>query len=577
MKLKLIVLLILISFIPIAIIIFNGIPIGADFQNHFRFVLPFYDEILKGNYLPGWLAESNNGFGDPRFRFYPPLLYYALCLVRLITADWYVSTIIVFAFFTFVGTFGVYLWTKQSFSNTTAIIAGLLFTFVPYHLAQLFQASLLAEFVATSLLPYSFLFVERLTTNNYKKEDGNIDKSALSFDIVGLACSYSLIVISHLPTTVVASIALGLFALLLIDWRSNLKSLVWCGGGILLGLVSSSWFWFRMLSELSWIQAGENVSSPYYAYWNNFLFSPFSLSNLNTWFGSLILALTLIYFLPSVNIIRQLFNKESFKSFSDLINISHIKTLLLRKRLFAHSLIILFTVFMTTDLSRPIWAIVPKLKDIQFPYRWLAITSVVICPLIAASMVVWGKYLKKNGLRPVLLVLSIVLLLNYIYIIKELVIDSEFLSRQSFYEEIEKSRGARSFNDWLPKKAKELKDLLPLKGNVDAGERIITIINWGSHNRQFLVGEGNEKTARIRSYNYPLWQAFILKDGQRTPTQTSSESDGTLLVEIPTDESKIEITFVEPSRTIYGVWISLIGWITILSLLIQRFIKSLKK
>ena len=56
-----------------------GFPVGADFDNHFRFALPLYDEIRQGNYFPGWLAESNNGFGDPRFRFYPPVLYYLLC------------------------------------------------------------------------------------------------------------------------------------------------------------------------------------------------------------------------------------------------------------------------------------------------------------------------------------------------------------------------------------------------------------------------------------------------------------------------------------------------------------------
>lgn len=574
MKLKSFILLILISFLPISVIIFNGIPVGADFQNHFRFALPFYDEILKGNYLPGWLAESNNGFGDPRFRFYPPMLYYVLCFVRFLTSDWYIATIIVFGFFTFTGALGVYFWTKQSFSNATAILAALFFTLIPYHLAQLFQASLLAEFAAASFLPFSFLFVERLTTNNYEKENGRNDLSRISFDIAGLACSYSLIVISHLPTTVVASISLCLFALLLVDYKNNLKSLFWCGGAIILSLISSSWFWFRMVSELSWIQAGENVSSQHYAYWNNFLFSPYSLTNLNSWFGSLILALTLIYFLPSINIIHRLFNSESFNKLTDLLNISQIETPTLRKRLLVHFLIITFTVFMTTDLSRPVWAIVPKLKDIQFPYRWLTITSVLVCPLIAASLIVWKKSLKKNVLRPILLVSLVIVLLAYIYTIKEFIISSDFIDRQTFYEQIEKSRSGRSFKDWLPKDAKELKDLLPLEENIDAGKRTVTIINWDSHNKQFIVDEGTEKTLRIRTYNYPLWQAFAINEGQKSQLKTQSESDGTLLVEIPTSKSEIEVNFVEPPRTAYSIWVSLFGWMIILGLFFQKLIKK---
>src|SRR5215468_7763086 len=53
-------------------IIIVGIPNGADLANHFRFVQPFYESIQAGRWHPAWLAESNNGFGDPRFRFYPP-------------------------------------------------------------------------------------------------------------------------------------------------------------------------------------------------------------------------------------------------------------------------------------------------------------------------------------------------------------------------------------------------------------------------------------------------------------------------------------------------------------------------
>ena len=51
-----------------------GIPSNLDLSNHFRFALPFYDAIAGGHLYPGWLAESNHGYGDPSFRFYPPAL-----------------------------------------------------------------------------------------------------------------------------------------------------------------------------------------------------------------------------------------------------------------------------------------------------------------------------------------------------------------------------------------------------------------------------------------------------------------------------------------------------------------------
>ncbi|MEO6050960.1 MAG: glycosyltransferase family 39 protein [Pyrinomonadaceae bacterium] len=111
-----------------------GIPSGAVLDNHFRFVMPFYDEISHGNLVPGWLAESNNGFGDARFRFYPPVLYYVLSLFRWLTSDRYFATLSVFTLFSITGASGVYFWARQSLSRYTAVLAAFLFAIVPYHL-----------------------------------------------------------------------------------------------------------------------------------------------------------------------------------------------------------------------------------------------------------------------------------------------------------------------------------------------------------------------------------------------------------------------------------------------------------
>ena len=240
-----------------------GIPVGADLDNHFRFAMPLYDEIRGGNLFPGWLAESNYGFGDARFRFYPPFLYYVLCLFRWISGDWYFATLITFTLFSIIGAVGVYLWSRQSLSKQTSVIAALIFAFVPYHLTQFYQASLLAEFAAASFLPFAFMFVEKILANKTQ----NFYESLINS--IGLAVSFALIVMTHLPTTVIGSFSLGIFALLLTDWRNNKKALFYCAFGIAFGMILSSWFWVKMFSELGWIHAGEKVNSTYYDYRNN--------------------------------------------------------------------------------------------------------------------------------------------------------------------------------------------------------------------------------------------------------------------------------------------------------------------
>jgi hypothetical protein len=530
---------------------FLGFPSGADLTNHFRFTLPFYDEMVSGNYSAGWLAESNFGFGDARFRFYPPFVYYLLCVFYYLTSDWYWATLIVFTLFSVVGGLGVYFWTRSHLSASVSFLAAALFVFAPYHLAQFYQASLLAEFAAASLLPFAFWAVENLTAH---KSLG----SALG-GIAALGAVYSLIVTTHLPTTVIGSLTLGVFALLLTDWKENKKGLVFCSFGIFLGLLSSSWFWVKMISELGWIQAGTGVSSDYYDYRNNFVFSPFTPSNLNTFYGSLVTALTVGVFLPFLIIWKKVLSGNYPKVFRAMLILAVVSLL------------------MTTDLSRPIWAIVPKLKDVQFPYRWLTIASITICPLVALSFSAWRERIQQKTLRAFHLPLLLFFVGALIFAVYDLAIDADYLTREAFMEKITDARGGQSFKDWLPRNAKELKDLEPLTGQVEAGTRQVLVTEWQSHRRIFSVDAGQETRARLRSYFYPLWQAFRVDGGQKTPLETRQTDDGTLLVTIPNEPVMVEVAFIEPPRTKISFIIALLGWTMTFGLLIIGLIKSKSK
>src|SRR2546425_13107956 len=89
-----------------------GIPSNRDLSNHFRFALPFYDALRSGHFYPGWLAESNAGYGDPSFRFYPPALYYLLAAARALTGDWYAGTLLTITSLSVLGGLGMYFWAR---------------------------------------------------------------------------------------------------------------------------------------------------------------------------------------------------------------------------------------------------------------------------------------------------------------------------------------------------------------------------------------------------------------------------------------------------------------------------------
>src|SRR5690349_6902830 len=133
------------SFVVMVPAILWGIPSNLDLTNHFRFALPFYDAIVAGNPYPGWLAESNGGYGDPSFRFYPPALYYLLAVARFVIGNWYGATLVVFVMISIAGGLGMYFWSKSSW-------AAFFYALAPYHLNQLYQATLLAEWAGSAVL-----------------------------------------------------------------------------------------------------------------------------------------------------------------------------------------------------------------------------------------------------------------------------------------------------------------------------------------------------------------------------------------------------------------------------------------
>ena len=507
------------ALLPIAIL---GLPNGGDLWNHFRFALPFYESIRAGTLYPGWLAESNNGFGDPRFRFYPPGLYYLLAAARMLTGDWYVGSIVSLVLLSVLGGLGVYFWARIFFEPKIAMWAGILYTLAPYHLNEIYQASLLSEYAACSILPFAFAFVERIC----RKRNAN--------DIAGLGAAYALLILTHLPLAVIGSICLVTYALLRLrrsHWRSTLLRLAL---GVFLALAGSAFFWTTMLAELHWIKGNSGEPNSYYDYRVNFLFSPAALTNRNTWYANLLAFALIGFLLPAIAFIHRFLKNDGMK---------------------AVSVLFIGSFLMATALSRPIWAMVPKLSEVQFPWRWLSITSLAGALLLAASIPKWRERISTH-LRPRDLAIGLGFVLSLVFIVTQVIQDCEYLGRARVQLMLQEIRGAVSFKDWLPIGANDFMHVEKMSGNVEAGMRPVTVNSWEPQRRLFHIGEGPAGFARVRTYYYPHWVA--IENGQRL--STSAAADGVLLVSVPPRAADIELVFREPARVRIAAVASAIAW-----------------
>ena len=249
-----------VSILAMAPMLSFGVPSNGDLSNHFRFALPFHDAIAAGNVYAGWLAESNAGYGDPSFRFYPPGLYYLLSLFRFTTGDWYVATLLAFTVISVIGGIGMYLWARSVLSPSQALWVGAIYALAPYHLNQLYQATLLAEWAASSVLPFVFAFVDRVCAHGRRR------------DVAALGASYAVLTLTHLPLTVIGSIALLVYAVARIHWRHGIQTVLKLAAGAALGLCASSIYWVTMIAELNWIGLNEVTHDSSVDYRFNFLF-----------------------------------------------------------------------------------------------------------------------------------------------------------------------------------------------------------------------------------------------------------------------------------------------------------------
>lgn len=510
--------------------VFFGIPSNRDLTNHFRFALPFYDAVTSGDLYPGWLAESNSGYGDASFRFYPPALYYLMAAVRVITGSWYAATVITFGLVFVGGAVGVYLWTRSLFGSRIATWSAIVFTLAPYHLNQFYQASMLAEFAACSVLPFTLWFVERTCR-----------RQSLT-NIAGLAVTYALLILTHLPLTVLGSFALLVYALCRLradNWKRTIPAL---SSAVVLGLLLSSFYWVTVIAEKNWIRGDRIQGESSVDYRLNFLFSTFSPDNLNVWWMNILTFSSALLFAPAIILLWQRYREE------------------VKGPLRVTLILLAFCLVMATQLTLPVWNLIKPLQETQFPWRWLGIVSIVGALLAGASLPAWFQ-VARTKMRPLFLIAMAGMLVSLTFSLSHIIREAKFLSAPVFASTLKDIPGSESVDQWLPVTAKD--HVKEISGEFELSGRQFETVSRSPEKRVFSVAAGTTGEARVRTYYYPHWRAFA---GQQELAVRSAD-DGVLLVSVPAEATTITVEFVEPLRTRVSAIVSTVALLAAVTLI----------
>ena len=523
--------------VMLPIVIF-GIPRGNDLPQHYQFAQAYHDSLINGDAFPNWSARENYGYGSIGIRFYPPASYYVLAFARILTGNWFDASWLTFIFWMMTSCLGVYFWSRWWLNAKESAIAAVFYAIAPHHLSQLYISFVYADFAGAAILPFCFAFLTRVLERGKNS------------DVLGFAVAYAVLVLTHLPTTIIGSLALAVYALIFLRREKWFGQIFKASAGIVLGLAASSFYWFRMVSEMSWLNhAGEEYSSGHYYFGNRFfplvlhgIKSDYKdnllLSDILTSFCLLFLASAIVYVFYRKTAAAEI--SPSARIFRTVLPLG------------------LFAFFMITPLSYPLWKIITPLQKIQFPMRWMALVSMcgAIVTAAAVHFLLKGNFLKKRiWAYTAIMFPALFLILNFTY----MWYPSAFMpiAREQFISDMRELPDEENqifwWSVWSKKKA------LVTKEKITAGSRHAVVNDWKPEERTFTVTDGEPTRVRVATFYYPHWKATV----NDNPVNVEMDENGAMLVSIPAEESTVKMYFREPSAIRIAAIFSALAWLFI--------------
>jgi hypothetical protein len=321
-----------------------------------------YQTIQDGNFPPRWSKNLGFGYGMPLFSFYAPLPYYFGVVFHFIGLD-YVTSVKVLYIFSFYFTFvGIYYLSKHFFSASAAYVSAFLSIFVPYRAVDVYVRGALGELYGVLCIILALNCVVKLADSRQKKW---YILTALS--LTGVWLSHIIMALIGIP-----------FIMLFGFWYSKsinrlLLSLVWS-----IGL--ASFFIFPAYFEKSYtsvdqLTMGGGDYSQHFVYLRQLFQSTFGYGGsiegpydgISFEIGKMQILFIILVFITLVIKRNQLSSKQ--------------------KNIMEYGLASFgLSVFLMSFHSLFFWNSLPLLKYLQFPWRLLTITLIVI-PFISGSVI----------------------------------------------------------------------------------------------------------------------------------------------------------------------------------------------
>jgi hypothetical protein len=359
-----------------------GYSCGHDFDFHLLSWFEALSSWRHGLLYPHWAISPNYGAGEPRFVFYPPLTWMLGAALRLLM-DWgYVA--VVLAYLLLAGTgLATRALAREVLENGPATLAGCAAIFSGYALFTAYERSAFGELTGGLWIPLLLLFALR-----DRRPTAPLIVRALDGSALPLVAVMAGIWLSDVPLGVIASYLLCAVALLAALLRRSWAPVIRASAGAALGIGLACFYLVPAAWEQKWVDLTQALNDPGIKVENSWLFARHTDPALELHDSVLlmvsIIASTMLAVAFAALIVSGL--RGRLKARGDLwILLAIIPAAIL---------------FLQFPVSHPVWIALPKLRFVQFPWRWLVALEAPMGIFFAAA--VWPlRRLRQIGLAVV--------------------------------------------------------------------------------------------------------------------------------------------------------------------------------
>ena len=511
---------------------FFGIPSGHDVEFHLDSWLEVLSQWKHGIFYPRWASLAHFAYGEPRFIFYPPISWTLGALLAAIFPWTLVSAIYIWLALAAAGV-SMFVLAREWLTRRDATYAAVLYAINPYHLVIVYWRSAFAELLASCLPPLLLLLLLR------QEKWG---RKGIAYLGIVLAAAW----LVNAPAALMIHYSLALLVIVIAVQRRSPQILMTGLFAVLLGAALAAFYLLPAVYEQRWINIA-NAISPGARPMDNFLFvhtgdpDHDAFNRLISWIAATEIVLTAGAAYIAWRRCKR--NREVWYSLA--IWASAISVLML-------------------SISNFLWTVLPKLRFMQFPWRWLLCLGVPFSLFAAIGLRRWPTRIAFYTAALCVLAFG----WRYFQVpwwdnAADLHEIQDNIATGAVYEGTDEYTPAGADASTVDKAARRV----TVEGPARAA---IRVTEWNAGNKLFTADMSAPDALALRLFNYPAWRVEV--NGRAVQT-ANREGTGQMLVPVGAGSNTVRITFTRTWDRIIGAWISLIA---ILAALVSLKLFSMK-